>query len=164
MMKKKRAWMSFFLCFSKQQTSLSQEIEKQRSWKRVNRKLGIWGCDLQMQVYHSHHMTWISALTHFCFWLHSRGGPHIHWRAAAAGHDGALRTSLPCSPPWISMDFNARKVKRITFWIILWGRNVPCGTGVHWGETMIDTGRAQALCPEYTRWDNKSSVVLQNRV
>lgn len=94
----------------------------------------------------------------FSFRVCSRGGPHIHWRAAAARHDGALRTSLPCSPPWISMNFSSREVKTVTLWIILWGRNVPCGTGVHWGETMIDASRTQA--PEFIRWDNATSEKL----
>lgn len=31
----------------------------------MNRKVGMRGCDLQMQVHHSHHVRWISALTHF---------------------------------------------------------------------------------------------------
>lgn len=110
----------------------------------------------------THHMTWISALTHFavgCTAQQSRAGPHNCWRAAAAGHDGALRTSLPCSPPWIPMDFNGRAVRRITFWIILWGRNAPCGTGAHWRGTMIDTGRTQALYPECERWEYEAQNI-----
>lgn len=53
-----------FFASQKQQTIPSQE-KKNKKLKEVNRKLGMWRCDVQMRVHHNHHMTWISALTHF---------------------------------------------------------------------------------------------------
>lgn len=80
---------------------------------------------------------------------------HTHTAAAAAGHNGAVRTGLQCSLPWIPMDFSIRAAKTVASWIMFAGRKRLCGPGVPWGATVIDSRQTQALCPEAARWENR---------
>lgn len=78
-----------------------------------------------------------------------------HTHTAAAGHNGAVRTGLQCSLPWIPMDFSIRAAKTVASWIMFAGRKRLCGPGVPWGATVIDSRQTQALCPEAARWENR---------
>lgn len=154
----KRNSLNTLLAFSFQTNTealLEKRQKKVKGGEQETRYVKLRSADA---VYHSYHMMWISAWC-ICFWLHSRAGPHNRWRAAAAGHNAALRTILPCTPSWISMDFSARAARRVTFWIIPQRRKVLCGTELHWGGTVIGTVTALAHSPEFARWDNMSSAI-----